>query len=191
MSDDGQWPEKYRESLSRLSAEEARGSRLQSVLRLLIGRLCLAGQGRDARLDAELRKVADSVRKGIDPQGIEDLLEPLSQAVTVLDVPAQAVQAAPEPVSAASADTDSALSILERLALLPELRPIITQLRADAPESLDTADLANLLERVTSLASEQRAAAQREKTELEHLLQQMTSRLDEILSLIHISEPTR
>ena len=184
MSDDGQWREKYRESLSRLSAEEARGSRLQSVLRLLIGRLCLAGQGRDARLDAELRKVADSVRKGIDPQGIEDLLEPLSQAVTVLDVPAQAVQAAPEPVSAASADTDSALSILERLALLPELRPIITQLRADAPESLDTADLANLLERVTSLASEQRAAAQREKTELEHLLQQMTSRLDEIAAHI-------
>jgi diguanylate cyclase len=184
MSDDGQWREKYRESLSRLSAEEARGSRLQSVLRLLIGRLCLAGQGRDARLDAELRKVADSVRKGIDPQGIEDLLEPLSQAVTVLDVPAQAVQAAPEPVSAASADTDSALSILERLALLPELRPIITQLRADAPESLDTADLANLLERVTSLASEQRAAAQREKTELEHLLQQLTSRLDEIAAHI-------
>jgi diguanylate cyclase len=184
MSDDGQWREKYRESLSRLSAEEARGSRLQSVLRLLIGRLCLAGQGRDARLDAELRKVADSVRKGIDPQGIEDLLEPLSQAVTVLDVPAQAVQAAPEPVSAASADTDSALSILERLALLPELRPIITQLRADAPESLDTADLANLLERVTRLASEQRAAAQREKTELEHLLQQLTSRLDEIAAHI-------
>jgi diguanylate cyclase len=184
MSDDGQWREKYRESLSRLTAEEARGSRLQSVLRLLIGRLCLAGQGRDARLDAELRKVADSVRKGIDPQGIEDLLEPLSQAVTVLDVPAQAVQAAPEPVSAASADTDSALSILERLALLPELRPIITQLRTEAPESLGAADLANLLERVTRLASEQRAAAQREKTELEHLLQQMTSRLDEIAAHI-------
>jgi len=180
MSDDGQWREKYRESLSRLSAEEARGSRLQSVLRLLIGRLCLAGQGRDARLDAELRKVADSVRKGIDPQGIEDLLEPLSQAVTVLDVPAQAVQAAPEPVSAPSADTDSALSIPDRLALLPELRPIIAQLRAAAPESLDAADLANLLEHVTRLASEQRAATQREKMELEHLLQQLTSRLDEI-----------
>jgi diguanylate cyclase len=184
MNDDSQWREKYRESLSRLSAEEARGSRLQSVLRLLIGRLCLAGQGRDARLDAELRKVADSVRKGIDPQGIEELLEPLSQAVTVLDVPAQAIQATPEPVPAPSADTDSALSILERLALLPELRPIITQLRADTTESLDTADLANLLERVTRLASEQRTAAQREKTELEHLLQQMTSRLDEIAAHI-------
>ena len=180
MSSDAQWREKYRESLSRLSAEEARRSRLQSVLRLLIGRLCLAGQGRDARLDAELRKVTESVRKGIDPQGIEDLLEPLSQAVTVLEVSAQAAQPAPEPASAPSVDTDSALSILDRLALLPELRPIIAQLRADAPESLGAADLADLLERVTRLASEQRAAAQCEKTELEHLLQQMTSRLDEI-----------
>ena len=53
MSDDSQWRDKYRDALSRLSAEETRRSRLQSVLRLLIGRLCLAGQGRDARLDAE------------------------------------------------------------------------------------------------------------------------------------------
>src|SRR5450755_4418482 len=120
MSDDGQWREKYRESLSRLSAEEARGSRLQSVLRLLIGRLCLAGQGRDAQLDEELRKVAETVRKGIDPQGIENLLEPLSQAVTALDMPEKAAPAASEPAAASSADTDSTLSILDRLALLPE-----------------------------------------------------------------------
>ncbi|HEY5102076.1 MAG TPA: hypothetical protein VII70_04785, partial [Steroidobacteraceae bacterium] len=76
MADDSQWREKYRESLSRLSAEEARRSRLQSVLRLLIGRLCLAGQGRDPRLDEQLRAVTETVRKGIDPQGLENPLEP-------------------------------------------------------------------------------------------------------------------
>jgi diguanylate cyclase len=181
MSDDSQWREKYRDSLSRLSAEEVRRSRLQSVLRLLIGRLCLAGQGRDPRLDAELRRVADTVRKGIDPQGIEELLDPLSQAVTVLDVQAHLNQAAAsEPTPAPGNEAESTLSLLDQLALLPELRPMIAQLRADAPSSLSAADLAVLLERVTRLASEQRAAAQREKLELEHLLQQMTSRLDEI-----------
>jgi len=180
MSDDTQWREKYRESLSRLSAEEVRRSRLQSVLRLLIGRLCLAGQGRDARLDAELHKVAATVRKGIEPQAIEELLEPLSQAVTVLEEASQAVQTAPEPAAAPGAATDSTASTLERLSLLPELRPIIAQLRADAPDSLGVAELANLLEHVTRIASEQRTAAQSEKTELEHLLQTMTSRLDEI-----------
>jgi diguanylate cyclase len=180
LSDDNHWREKYRESLSRLSAEDARRSRLQSVLRLLIGRLCLAGQGRDAQLDVELRKVADTVRKGIDPQGIEELLEPLSQAIAVLDVQGEAAPPAPEPAAASSAATDNTLSILDRLALLPELRPIIEQLRADAPNVLGAPELASLLERVTRLASDQRATAQREKLELEHLLQQMTSRLDEI-----------
>jgi len=180
MSDDGQWRDKYRDALSRLSAEEARRSRLQSVLRLLIGRLCLAGQGRDARLDAELMKVADTVRKGIDPKGLEELLEPLSQAVTILDLPPANPAAAPEPAPASGSEAESTLSLLDQLALLPELRPMIAQLRADAPSALPGADLVRLLERVTRLASEQRAAAQREKLELEHLLQQMTSRLDEI-----------
>jgi predicted Zn-dependent protease len=96
MSDDSQWRDKYRDALSRLSAEETRRSRLQSVLRLLIGRLCLAGQGRDARLDAELLRVADTVRKGIDPKGLEELLDPLSQAVTMLD-PQPAANQAPYP----------------------------------------------------------------------------------------------
>ena len=189
MSNDDQWRDKYRESLSRLSAEEARRSRLQSVLRLLIGRLCLAGQGRDARLDAELHRVADTVRKGVDPQTLEELLEPLSHAVTVLDAQAPARGAtAPEPepaptplpAAAPGGDVNDTQSILEQLALLPELRPMIAQLSKEAPQSLGAADLARLLERVTRLASEQRAAAQREKLELEHLLQQMTSRLDEI-----------
>jgi diguanylate cyclase len=180
MSDDAQWRDKYRDALSRLSAEEARRSRLQSVLRLLIGRLCLAGQGRDARLDAELLKVAETVRRGIDPKGLEELLEPLSQAVTVLDLQPANQAAAPEPPAASGSEADSTLSLLDQLALLPELRPMIAQLRADAPSALAAVDLVRLLERVTRLASEQRAAAQREKLELEHLLQQMTSRLDEI-----------
>jgi diguanylate cyclase len=180
MNDDGQWRDKYRDALSRLSAEEARRSRLQSVLRLLIGRLCLAGQGRDARLDAELLKVAETVRRGIDPKPLEELLDPLSQAVTVLDLPPANQTAAPEPPAESGSEADSTLSLLDQLALLPELRPMIAQLRADAPSALAAADLVRLLERVTRLASEQRAAAQCEKLELEHLLQQMTSRLDEI-----------
>jgi diguanylate cyclase len=179
MSDESQWRDKYRESLSRLSAEEARRSRLQSVLRVLIGRLCVAGQGRDTRLDAELRKVAEAVRKGVDLQNLEDLLDPLSQAVGVLDVANQSSQVLAAE-AAAIADTDTLTSILDRLALLPELRPMIAQLRANATDSVGTAELARLLERMERVTSEQRAAAQREKLELEHLLQQMTSRLDEI-----------
>ncbi|HSY09185.1 MAG TPA: GGDEF domain-containing protein [Steroidobacteraceae bacterium] len=181
MSDDIQWREKYRDSLSRLSAEEVRRSRLQSILRLLIGRLCVAGQGRDPRLDAELHKLAATVRKGIDPQGLEALLDPLSQAVTVLETQTHAnPAAAAEPLAAPNGEGAGTLPLLEQLALLPELRSMIAGLRTDTTQPLGAADLAALLERVARLASEQRAAAQREKLELEHLLQQLTSRLDEI-----------
>jgi diguanylate cyclase len=180
MSDDIAWREKYRDSLSRLSAEEVRRSRLQSVLRLLIARLCLAGQGRDPRLDAELRRVADTARKGIDPRSLEELLEPLSQALTVLEAQAPANPSPAAAPTAAPGDAEHTQSLLGQLALLPELRPMIERLQADGPNSVGAADLARLLERVTHLASEQRAAALREKLELEHLLQQMTSRLDEI-----------
>ena len=137
MSDDSQWRDKYRDALSRLSAEETRRSRLQSVLRLLIGRLCLAGQGRDARLDAELLRVADTVRKGIDPKGLEELLDPLTQAVTMLD-PQPAASQAPVPEPAPAGSADSTLSLLDQLALLPELRPMIAQLRADVAFMLMT-----------------------------------------------------
>jgi diguanylate cyclase len=181
MSDDGHWREKYREALSRLSAEEVRRSRLQSVLRSLIGRLCLAGQGRNGRLDGELRKVAETVRKGVDPQVIEPLLDPLSQAVAALELQATASPAASSAPAQPSGDgADQSLSVFDQLALLPELRPMIDELRAAAPGTLSAPDLGRLLERVTQVASEQRASGQREKLELEHLLQQLTSRLDEI-----------
>jgi hypothetical protein len=47
MSDDRDWREKYREAAHRLGDEEARLARLQNVVRLLVGRLCLAARGRD------------------------------------------------------------------------------------------------------------------------------------------------
>jgi diguanylate cyclase len=181
MTDDSHWREKYREALSRLSAEEVRRSRQQSVLRSLIGRLCLAGQGRDARLDTELRKVSETVRKGVDPQSIEPLLDPLTQAVAALELHTAENPIAPS--VAASPDGEGAErppDLLEQLALLPEVRPMVDQLRSNGAATLGAADLARLLERVTQVASEQRVAGQREKLELEHLLQQLTSRLDEI-----------
>src|SRR6202035_3126160 len=142
MSDDSHWREKYREALSRLSAEEVRRSRQQSVLRSLIGRLCLAGQGRDGRLDAELRKVAETVRKGVDPQVIEPLLDPLSQAVAALELQAPASPVASSAPALPGGDgADQTPSVLDRLALLPELRPLIDELRAAAPGALSAPDL--------------------------------------------------
>jgi diguanylate cyclase len=196
-------------------------------LKLLIGRLCLAAQGRDDRLDREIARVAEAVRKQIDVDSIDLMLAPLSAAVAVLDghdavsasgkrnalrpsaaatTPEAAASStqplavlkpaqpqAPEPTATvknaatgapmpANDEGFGATAVLDRLALLPELKPVVGELRARKRDTLNIHELAELLERVTRFATEQRAQVQREKLELENLVQQMASRLDEITS---------
>jgi diguanylate cyclase len=230
MTDEKVWRDKYREAAHRLVDEEARLARLQNVIRLLVGRLCLAARGRAERLDDELTRVSDTLRKQFDVDTLEQMLSPLSQAIAVLDaqgvaattqknvvVPAQApspsgsfrAPAMPEPASTASGNFRAspvpattpeqaatswgskpdpmpaepgvpAAPVLDRIALLPELKSVVADLRARASTTLSAQELVDLLDRVARLASEQRLQVQREKLELEHLVQQMSSRLDEI-----------
>src|SRR4051812_31838280 len=85
MPTEQEWRDKYRDVLSRLAAEEARWTKTQNVLKLLIGRLCLAAQGRDDRLDHEISRVAEVSRKQIDVDSLDMLIAPLSAAVAALD----------------------------------------------------------------------------------------------------------
>jgi diguanylate cyclase len=243
MPTEQEWRDKYRDVLSRLAAEEARWSKTQNVLKLLIGRLTLAAQGRDARLDHELVRVAEVARKQIDVDALDLLIAPLSAAVAALDsaeetssgtgnrrgpasaekpdaaskpaegtgssmkleaigsgsVAAESVRAAPSASSspvgtsksssvptpttaqvAATEESFGATAVLDRLALLPELKPVVGELRSRKHDSLGLHELADLLERVTRFATEQRAQVQKEKLELENIVQQLATRLEEI-----------
>jgi diguanylate cyclase len=178
------WRDKYREAVSRLAEEDARWARVQNVLKLLIGRLCLAAQGRNEQLDQEIARVADSVRKQLDTDALEAILAPLSAAIATLDGATERAATSEEPLLN-SADTHDALgatAVLDRLALLPELKPVVNDLRSRKRDTLNIHEMAELLERVTRYATEQRAQVQREKLELENLVQQTASRLEEITS---------
>ncbi len=91
---------KYLDALQRLESGEARWVKLENVLRLTIGRLCLAARGRSTRLDGELRSLGDLIRRQPSAEEIEACLEPLSRAVASLD----RLPDAPAP-SAAQTDT--------------------------------------------------------------------------------------
>ncbi len=82
---DSELRRKYRDALERLESDEARWSRLENVLRLTIGRLCLAARGRSARLDGELRALGDLIRRQPAVEEIEACLDPLSRAIAALD----------------------------------------------------------------------------------------------------------
>jgi diguanylate cyclase len=85
MASEQELRQKYRDVLAQLEAQEAQSGQLESVLRLLIGRLCLAGRGRDVRLDEELRKIGSLTRNRLEIAQINAALEPLSRAVAGLD----------------------------------------------------------------------------------------------------------
>jgi diguanylate cyclase len=77
--------QKYFDAIAQLEAGEARWSQLETTLRRLVGRLCLAARGRADALDNELRKVSDLARGRGDIKTIEEHLEPLSRAIAALD----------------------------------------------------------------------------------------------------------
>jgi diguanylate cyclase len=106
MASEQELRQKYREVVTQLEAQEAQSGKLESVLRLLIGRLCLAGRGRDARLDEELRKIGTLSRNRLEIAQINAALEPLSRAVAALDqIGAETAQVlrVPEPAPATDA----------------------------------------------------------------------------------------
>jgi diguanylate cyclase len=76
------------------------------------------------------------------------------------------------------------VSVLERLARLPELRPLLADLYERSKGSISPDDIAQGLERVARLVGEQRASLTREKRELEELLEQMDVRLAEIANYL-------
>jgi diguanylate cyclase len=85
MASEQELRQKYRDALAQLEAQEAQSGQLEGVLRLLIGRLCLAGRGRDSRLDEELRKIGTMTRNRLEIAQINAALEPLTRAVAALD----------------------------------------------------------------------------------------------------------
>jgi len=76
------------------------------------------------------------------------------------------------------------IAMLERLARLPELRPALAELNERSIEDLSPDELADGLERVARVLADRRASLQREKLEMEDLLRQMDTRLEEIGSYL-------
>jgi len=210
MTEDNGWRDKYFEALKRLNAEEVRWDKNQTVVRRLIGRLCLAAQGRDVKLDTALRHVSDAARRHADADELQALIEPLSQAVAALDeagasggtsvtnpalgatsthmslttlssggTTSVATLAMPSPPAVAVVSMSSLTTALDRLEMVAELRPLVIELR-ERTDQLTVDQVITLLTRVARVASEQYAKVQRDKIELESLVQHTTERLEEI-----------
>src|SRR5580658_10991346 len=122
MASEQELRQKYRDVLAQLEAQEAHSGQLEGVLRLLIGRLCLAGRGRDARLDEELRKIGSLTRNRLEIAQINAALEPLTRAVAGLDqISSETVNMlrGPEPPSTGATSRQATLAAAAAVAAPP------------------------------------------------------------------------
>jgi diguanylate cyclase len=150
----------------------------------------------EARLEPLSRAIAaldDTVERPVAllPARAEPSISPASDVRPVPATSSEPVrlqeeadaEAAPSAAKHEEARVQAAIvSVLERLARLPELRSALGDLCERSKGELSVEDFACGLERVARLVGEQRASLTREKRELEELLRQMDMRLEEIAS---------
>ncbi|MDB6088496.1 MAG: hypothetical protein JWN85_1280 [Gammaproteobacteria bacterium] len=150
----------------------------------------------EARLEPLSRAIAaldDTVERPVAllPVGAEPSISPASEVRPIPATNSAPVrlqeqpdaEAAPSAAKHEEARVQAAIvSVLERLARLPELRSALGDLCERSRGELSVEDFAGGLERVARLVGEQRASLTREKRELEELLRQMDMRLEEIAS---------
>ncbi|MEO6186532.1 MAG: hypothetical protein ABIP38_13685, partial [Steroidobacteraceae bacterium] len=129
------WRRKYLDSLRALEQEERQFRSQQQALYKLLGRLCLAAQGQSPRLDGELKRLKDAVRREVAPEDLDPLGQAIADAVLEMDQVASTatdvksifgkVKPEPAPAPAASASASaSASSPPAAKTIAPEPAPI-------------------------------------------------------------------
>lgn len=205
------WRRKYFDSL-RAAEHEERGYRVQlQLLYKLVGRLCLAAQGQSPRLDQELKRLRDAVRRELPAEQFEPMSQGIADAVLEMDntggatttggraMPAREAEAAAVSVQPGPA-ADSELpgeAILGNERIRSVVLRLLSELRAE-PQLVESADaiesglavsmsadqLPQLIEQVGGLVVRRISGLQRAQQEMEILLGQMMGQLDSLTRYI-------
>ena len=120
------WRRKYLDSLRALEQDERQFRTQQQLLYKLVGRLCLAAQGQSPRLDGELKRLKDAVRREVPPEDLDPLGQGIADAVLEMDQVATTLtdvksifgraKPAPEPAPAARTAAEPAPAASDRTA---------------------------------------------------------------------------
>ena len=211
LADQDDWRRKYYDSI-RAVEQEGRQSRAQlEVLYKLVGRLCLAAQGQAPRLDEQLQRLRDAVRRMVPFEELEPLGKAIADVVLEMDAPAasRAPQSATRvevaPATGAPADaiaapvetppapdpvplepsTRAVLSLLlEELAREPQLAAAAAAIDAELAQPMPDERKLHLIEKVAALVLQRIGELEKSRRELEQLLGQMLDRLDSLTRYI-------
>lgn len=83
--DEENWKQKYLASLDKLEQREKTWQASEALLKQGLSRVSLAAQGLDAQLDKDLNQLRKTLRKDIDLNHLEEVVNELTRSVTRLD----------------------------------------------------------------------------------------------------------
>ncbi len=186
------WRRKASEAAKALEQESRDFRNLENVLRRVIARLCIAGSGRTAPLDAILGRLSSAPSSKMGTAELEALFLPLADAVVALDqrpvgsADGEGATLAPDaqPISG-DADVRRVLArVLDAVGRDTRLVPLVTEIQAQIAVPVLDGQLPLLLSDIADLVIRRINSVEAEKAEVEDLLAQITLRLDDLTEFL-------
>jgi hypothetical protein len=143
-TDTENWRKKYFDSLTSLENEQRQFRAMEAALKRLAGRLCSASLGQSPRLDEQIKKLQNAIRRETTSDELDQLTPALTEAIQALDrsgaapalvvtppiaPPAPAVAAA-QPIKPPPESPREAVVVDERVRAI--LAALLVELRRDA-----------------------------------------------------------
>ena len=190
-SDDAQYWRRKATDATKAMEQEARDFRsLENVLRRIVSRLCVAGGGRTAALDAILGRLGSVAGNKLGAAELEVLFMPLADAVEALDKQpvapgaGEALALDAQPVGG-DADIRRVMTrVLDVVGRDKRLLPLTTEIQTQISVPVLEGQLPLLLSDIADLVVRRINSVEAEKQEVEDLLAQITLRLDDLTEFL-------
>ena len=190
------WRIKASEAAKALEQESRDFRNLENVLRRVIARLCVAGSGRTAPLDAILGRLSSVPSSKMGIAELEALFVPLADAVVALDqrpvdgATGEGATASPDArLISGDADVRRVLArVLDAVGRDTRLVPLVTEIQAQIAVPVLDGQLPLLLSDIADLVIRRINSVEAEKAEVEDLLAQITLRLDDLTEFLFPSQ---
>lgn len=174
------WRKKYFDSLESLEREQQQFRALEASLKRIAGRLCTAALGQSSRLDEQLKRLQNSIRRDVSTEELDKMTPALSEAIQSLDD-----TNAPLPVPAPNTLNDERVrahlsALLSELKRDSELAARADEVDATLTESMTLDQLSDVLTSLNQMVAQRIQRIESAKQEIEVLLSHMVGKLDEI-----------
>lgn len=141
------WKQKYLDSLDNIEKKEKKWQNTETLLKQGLTRVALAAEGQDAKLDDDLALLRKTLRKDIDLNHLENVVNDLTQSVKLLDEKRSEKSVAHSPQELLSHWLDS-------LSFPDALKTRITKLRKQIDNTHSLTEMEEPLRQLAALVNE-------------------------------------